>query len=383
MPLDCTYYLNLKEKPGFLLDRKFNRVFKNEDPLTYHSRIRRYEPTPLISLPRLAKSIGIKELFIKDESRRFRQNTFKTLGASYAIHKFLEANPGKHIFCTATDGNHGRSVAWAAKMNKQKAVIFVPSDTAISRIKNIRKQRGKVIMVDGDYDAAVEKAKEEAEKNGYVLIQDTSWEGYTEIPTLIATGYKTMMLELDELIHTPKEPLIDHVFLQSGVGTWASSVVAYYRNRYPKSMPRIIAVEPLESDSLLESVRQDGVSKTKRSQQTLMSGLNCGTPSHVAWKILKDGVDLFLAIPDDFAIKAMQDLYFPFRNDTQIFAGESGAAGLGGLIALTHEESLEKVKRKIGLSRQSRVLIFNTEGVTDPDSFEDLIIRETDVSPGR
>ncbi len=379
MPLNCSYHLNLKEKPGFLLDRKFNRVFKNEDPLAYHSKLRRYESTPLILLPRLAKSMGIKELYIKDESRRFRQNTFKTLGASFAIHKYLDANPGKHIFCTATDGNHGRSVAWAAKMNKQKAVIFVPADTAISRIKNIKKQRGKVIVVDGDYDAAVARARDEAEGIGYVLMQDISWEDYTEIPTFITTGYKTMMMELEELIHAPREPLIDFVFLQCGVGTWASSVVAYYRNRYPKNMPMIVAVEPLNSDSLLESIRQERVSKTKGSQQTLMSGLNCGTPSPLAWKILKDGVDLFLAIPDDYAIKAMQNLYFPFRNDTQIFAGESGAAGLGGLTALAYEESLEEVKKKIGLNRQSRVLIFNTEGVTDPDNFEELIIRETEV----
>jgi diaminopropionate ammonia-lyase len=382
MPLNSIYYLNLKEKSGFLLDRKFNRVFKHEDPLAYHSKLRRYEPTPLISLSRLAKSMGIKELFIKDESRRFRQNTFKTLGASFAMHKYLEANPGKHIFCTASDGNHGRSVAWAAKMNKQKAVILVPADTAESQIKNIKKQRGKVVVVDGDYDAAVARAREEAERNGYVLIQDTSWDGYTEIPTLITVGYKTMMMELEELLHMPGEPLIDFVFLQSGVGTWASSVVAYYRNRYPKNMPRIIAVEPIESDSLLESIRQDGVAKTKGSQQTLMSGLNCGTPSHLAWKILKEGVDLFLAIPDDYAIKAMQNLYFPFRNDTQIFAGESGAAGLGGLTALAYEESLGEVKKQIGLNRQSRVLVFNTEGVTDPDNFEELIIRETEVYPG-
>jgi diaminopropionate ammonia-lyase len=383
MPLNCTYHLNLKEKPGFLLDRKFNRVFKNEDPLAYHSKLRRYEPTPLFSLSRLAKSMGIKELYIKDESRRYRQNTFKTLGASFALHKYLEANPGKHIFCTATDGNHGRSVAWAAKMKKQKAVIFVPADTAISRINSIKKQRGKVIVVDGDYDAAVARARDESERNGYVLMQDMSWEGYTDFPTLIATGYKTMMLEMEDLLHAPREPLIDFVFLQCGVGTWASSVVAYYRNRYPKKMPGIVAVEPLNSDSLLESIRQNGVAKTKGSQQTLMSGLNCGTPSPLAWKILKEGVDLFLAIPDDYAIKAMQNLYFPFRNDTQIFAGESGAAGLGGLTAMAYEESLEEVKKKIGLNRQSRVLIFNTEGVTDPDSFEELIIRETEVSPGR
>lgn len=379
MPLTCSYHLNLIEKPGNLLDRKFNRVFKNEDPLSYHSKLRHYEPTPLISLSRLAKSMGVKELYIKDESRRFRQNTFKTLGASFAMHRYLEANPGKHIFCTASDGNHGRSVAWAARLNKQKAIIFVPADTAISKIKNIKKQRGKVIVVDGDYDKAVARARNEAEGNGYVLLQDISWEGYDDIPTIITAGYKTMMMELEELLHAPREPLIDVVFVQCGVGTWASSVVAYYRNRFPKNRPRIVAVEPFNSDSLLESIRQDSVSKTKRSQQTLMSGLNCGTPSQLAWRILKDGVDLFLSIPDDYAIKAMQNLYFPFRNDTQIFAGESGAAGLGGLTALAYDESLKDVKKEIGLNRQSRVLIFNTEGVTNPDSFEELIIRETDV----
>jgi diaminopropionate ammonia-lyase len=379
MPLNCTYYLNPIERPGVTLDRKFNKVFKNEDPLIYHSRIRRYEPTPLISLPRLAKSLKIKDLYIKDESRRFRQNTFKTLGASFAIHKFLESNPGKHTFCTATDGNHGRSVAWAAKMNRQKSVIFVPADTATSRIKNIKKQRGKVVLVDGDYDATVFRAREAAERNGYILIQDTSWEGYTEIPTLITAGYKTMMMELEELLHTPKEPLIDFVFLQAGVGTWASSVVAYYRNRYPRNRPTLVTVEPIESDSLLESLRQKAPTKTKKSQQTLMAGLNCGTPSHLAWKILKDGVDLFLAIHDDYAVKAMQNLYFPFRNDSQIFAGESGAAGLAGLTALAYDDSLKEVRKKIGMNRQSRVLVFNTEGVTDPEMFEELIIRETEV----
>jgi diaminopropionate ammonia-lyase len=262
-------------------------------------------------------------------------------------------------------------------MHKQKAVIFVPAGTADSRIKAIKKLRGKVTVVEGDYDTAVEQARDEARKKGYILVQDIAWEGYTEMPTLITAGYKTMMMELDELLHLPGAPAVDFVFLQAGVGTWASSVVAYYRNRYPKKMPRIIAVEPEEADCLLESIKQEKLSKTRGSQQTMMAGLNCGTPSHLAWKILKEGVDLFLAIPDDYAIKAMQNLYFPFRHDAQIFAGESGAAGLGGLIALAHDEALQEVRKKIGMNRQSRVLVFNTEGVTDPDTFEELIIRET------
>ena len=130
MPTNCNYYLPAEGRPRFTLDRSFNKIFRNGDPLAFHMKIRKYEPTPLISLSKLAKSVGIKELYLKDESVRFRQNTFKVLGASFAIHKYLESSPGKHTFCTATDGNHGRSVAWAARRTKQKAVIYVPEHTA-------------------------------------------------------------------------------------------------------------------------------------------------------------------------------------------------------------------------------------------------------------
>ncbi len=379
MPPTCHYYFPPEERPRFTLNRKFNKIFKSEDPLALHSKIRKYQPTPLISLSKLAKSLGIKELYLKDESARFRQSTFKALGATYAIHKYLEASPGKYTFCTATDGNHGRSLAWAARRQKQKAVIYLPGHTAETRIKNIKKQRAKVVIVEGDYDATIKQAREDAEKHGYILIQDTSWEGYTEIPTIIAAGYKTMLQELDELLHTRISPGFDFVFLQSGVGTWASSVLAYYRNRYPRCMPKFITVEPVESDSLLESCRKQALSKTSGTQETVMAGLNCGTPSLLAWEILNAGVDLFLAIPDEYAIKAMQYLYFPFKNDTQVFAGESGAAGLGGLLALANDKSLQEAKEKIGLNENSVVLVFNTEGVTDPENFDELISRELEI----
>jgi diaminopropionate ammonia-lyase len=379
MPPSCHYYLPPQDRPRYFLSRKFNKYFRNANPLEYHSSIRNYKPTPLISLSRLAKNLNVRELYLKDESTRFRQSTFKTLGASYAIYRYLESSPGKHIFCTATDGNHGRSVAWAARRHKQKAVIYVPEHTARARIRNIKKQGARVVIVKGNYDATVHRAREDAEKNGYVLIQDTSWDGYTEIPSIIASGYKTMLQEMDVLLHSRSDPGIDFVFLQCGVGTWASSVVAYYRNRYPGCMPKFIIVEPLESDSMLESCRSQALTTTKGTQQTIMAGLNCGTASLQAWEILNAGADLFLAIPDDYAVKAMQYLYFPFKNDPQIFAGESGAAGLGGLLALISDKSLEEVKEKIGLNERSRVLVFNTEGVTDPDNFEELISREIEV----
>ncbi len=379
MSQNSHYYLPPENRPRITLDKDFNKIFKNEDPLAYHSSIRNYEPTPLINLSKLAKSLNIKDLYLKDESARFRQNTFKILGASFAIHKYLESNPGRHTFCTATDGNHGRSVAWAARRHRQKAVIFVPKNTAKSRIKNIKKLRAKVIIVNGDYDRAVMRARAAERLYGYVLIQDTSWEGYAEIPSIISAGYKTMLLEMEELLHSKSSPGIDFVFLQSGVGTWASSVVAYYRNKYPRSMPKFILVEPKESDSMLASSRNQTLTRTGGTQETVMAGLNCGTASLQAWKIINESVDLFLAIPDDYAIKAMQNLYYPFKSDTQIFAGESGAAGLAGLLALCNDESLEKVRERIGLNEKSRVLVFNTEGVTDPESFEELISREIEV----
>ena len=379
MPDECHFFLNQLDRPGFSLDRKFNRIFKNENPLEFHKNIRNYTPSPLISLSKLAKNLGVKELYLKDESVRFRQNTFKTLGASYAIHKLSETLEGRVTFCTATDGNHGRSVAWAARNARHKAVIYVPTRTAAARIRNIKKLRAKVVLVEGDYDAAVQKASEDAEKMGYVLVQDTSWVGYTQIPTYIAAGYKTLLMEMEDSLHPPGKPEIDFVFLQTGVGALASSVVAYYRNRYPRKMPRIVAVEPSDSDSMLESCRQSSLAKTKKSQQTIMAGLNCGTPSLLAWNILKDGVDLFLTIPDAYAVKAMQNLYFPFKSDKQIFAGESGAAGLGGLMALASDPSLREAREKIGLGPSSRVLVFNTEGVTDPDNFDEVISKELEI----
>ncbi|KPK83418.1 MAG: hypothetical protein AMS27_12865 [Bacteroides sp. SM23_62_1] len=345
MDQTCRYLLNAPDRPTVKLDRKFNEIIKSDEIYRFHRRLRCYAATPLVPLPKLAKSLGIKELYVKDESKRFRINTFKSLGASYGIAKVIEKRKKeKLVFCTATDGNHGRSVAWAARNVRQKAVIFVPKNTTALRIKNIKKHRGEVIVVDGDYDHAVAAAREESQKKGYVLIQDNSWEGYTEIPKYIAAGYKTMMTEMENTLHPDKVPLVDLVFL--------------------------------ECDSLMESFKNGKLSKTKGSQQTALVGLNCGTPSLLAWEILKDAIDLFLAIPDSYAIKAMKDLYYPFKGDKQIFAGESGAAGLGGLIALVSDPDLGDLKKQIGLNEESRVLVFVTEGVTDPDVFEELITTE-------
>jgi len=375
----CSYLLNNPKRTAVKLSKKFTEIYKSDEMRRFHRRLRCYAPTPLISLPKLARSLGVKELLVKDESKRYRINTFKSLGASYAIAKVVsQRKKEKLIFCTATDGNHGRSVAWAAKNARQKSVIYVPNYTTEQRIRNIKKLNAEVIVVDGDYDQAVAMAREESEKKGYILIQDNSWEGYTEIPTYITAGYKTMMTEMENSIHPPEEPRVDFVFLQGGNGTFASSVVAYYRIRYPRKMPTLVCVEPSECDCLMESFRNGKLTKTTKSQNTVLTGLRCGTPALLAWEILKDGIDVFMSIPDSYGIKAMQDFYYPFKKDKQIFAGESGAAGLGGLIAMACDPDLQGLKKEVGLNEESRVLVFVTEGVTDSEVFEELISKESD-----
>jgi diaminopropionate ammonia-lyase len=376
----CNYLLNAPKRPAVKLSRKFSNIYKSDEIRRFHRRLRCYAPTPLVSLPMLAKSLGIKELLVKDESKRFRINTFKSLGASYAIAKIIsKRRKEKLIFCTATDGNHGRSVAWAARNSRQKSVIYVPKYTTEQRIKNIKKYTKEVIVVDGDYDKAVITAREDAKKKGYILVQDNSWEGYTEIPMHITAGYKTMMTEMENSIHPPEEPLVDFVFLQVGNGTWASSMVTYYRLRYPRKMPKLVSVEPAECDCLLESFRNGKITRTTKNQQTVLAGLRCGIPSLIAFEILKEGIDVFMSIPDSYAIKAMQDFYYPFKKDKQIYAGESGAAGLGGLVAMACDPALQGLKKEIGLNEESRVLVFVTEGVTDSEVFEELLSKESET----
>ena len=342
---------------------------KRDDVQSYHESIESYAPTPLLSLPNVAQSLGIKELLVKDESKRFGLNAFKGLGASYAIHQFLQNHPGEPVFCTATDGNHGRAVAWAARQSGCEAVIYVPEYTVAERIENIEKEGAKVVLVNGDYDQTVKSAYSEAERTGMQMIQDTAWEGYTEIPGLIMAGYTTMFREIEHVLKADSP--VDFVFLQAGVGCWAASAVWYFHERYGSDCPKIICVEPQHADCVLRSFENDRITSIS-TQDTIMAGLNCGTPSESAWDILKKGISLSLSITDEYAMKAMRMLY---QSDTQVISGESGSAGLGGLIALLEYPEFKKAKQLLRLGGNSRVLVFNTEGDTDSDSFQKIVKR--------
>ncbi len=343
----------------------------------FHRSLPGYAPTRLVALPALAKRLGVAELWVKDESRRLGLPAFKVLGASYAIHRFAQrraVGAGPCTFATATDGNHGRAVAWAARRLGQRAVIFVPGNTVAARIEAIQGEGAEVVVVPGSYDETVRRAAAEAERNGWQVISDTAYPGYTEIPGWIMEGYGTIFEEAARQLAElgGAEPSL--VLLQAGVGglACAGSLFYWWRGR----RPTLVAVEPTDADCLLESAASpDGsIREAKGRQDSIMAGLNCGTPSLLAWPLIRDGMDAFLAVDDDFAREAMRLLASGEGGDPAVVSGESGAAGLAGLLALASEASLAEAREALGL-RGARVLLVSTEGATDPPSWERIVGR--------
>jgi diaminopropionate ammonia-lyase len=391
---ECGYSFNQFRKKLPEWDEKLVGAFSSGDIVGLHRSLPGYRPTPTFRLPALAHVLGLGDIWVKDESYRFDLNAFKVMGASYAIYRFLKSEwkkkfdtrfdiqefmddgsegkwVGRYTFCTATDGNHGRAVAWTARRLFQRAVIYMPKGTVSARIENIRAERAEVHVIDGTYDDAVRQIAEDAPKHNWQIISDTAYPGYMTIPGYIMAGYTTMFREIETAIHGDNDPGIDFVFLQAGVGSFAAAGAWYYINRYGAKRPKLISVEPTEAACLMESIntKNGGLITIGGSFETIMAGLNCGTPSHMAWPIIRDSFDLFLAIPDDYALKAMRRYYSPNGDDPHIVSGESGAAGLGALLALLKDDSLKDARKRLGFDADSRILIFNTEGATDPEHF--------------
>jgi diaminopropionate ammonia-lyase len=350
-----------------------DKILRNSHSLPFHLSIACYQASPILPSHELASKLGVKEVWVKDESTRFGLQAFKGLGASYAISELLKKQPTLEIFCTATDGNHGRAVAWSAKQAGKKAVVFVPKDTTAFRMQAIEKEGATVIKIEGNYDETCKHAAELSEKEGWQLVQDTAWSGYEEIPALIMAGYLTHFIELESSLHTASEPSIDFVFLQAGVGSWAASAAWYYNNRYANIRPKLIIVEPTASDGILQSFIKGGLALPSGNQKTIMAGLNCGIPSLAAWSIIKNCVDASMIVEDHFAKQAMRALHNPIANDPQIIAGESGVGGLAGFIALMTDERFANLKKNLGINESSRVLFYNTEGATDPESYKAIV----------
>jgi diaminopropionate ammonia-lyase len=345
-----------------------------EEVRAFHRSLPGYAPTPLVALPGLAAELGLGELLLKDESRRFGLNAFKALGAAYAVQRVLREQ-GVPTVATATAGNHGRAVAWAARVAGKRAVVFVPAHTAPSRIEVIRLEGAEVVVVDGTYDDAVRRAAEESAREGWQVVSDTAYPGYDVIPRWIMAGYGTLFAEVTGELRARGRPEPAVVFLQAGVGGLACAGVRYYLDRASDRRPRLVAVEPAEAAGLLESiVSPDGEPRVARgSQRTIMAGLNAATPSPAAWPTVRAGVDLFLAVTDSLAEDAMRRLHRGAGGDARVVAGETGAAGLAGLLALCREPELAEARAALGLGREASVLVISTEGATDPASYRRIV----------
>ncbi len=389
----CELVLNprCRNKPEWAAD--IVAPFLADDILPFHQSLPGYASTPLVRLGALAHELGISSLLVKDESHRFGLKAFKSLGASYAIYRFLKDRweqvadraftpdqfhsryyrdkLGEFTFTTATDGNHGRAVAWTARLLGEKAVIYMPADSVGARVEAIRSEGAEVILVDGTYDECVARAQRDAAQHGWQVISDTSYEGYMTIPRYIMAGYTTMFREIEEAL-PDDESNFDFIFVQAGVGSLAAAVAWHYATMRTER-PKVVAVESNQAACIAESVGAGSPTTATGSLETIMAGLNCGTVSLIAWPFIDQGVDAVVTLSDDYAREAMRRLYYPQGDDPQIISGESGAAGLGALLALRESPALAEAGEQLGIAAASRVLLLNTEGDTDPAHFRQVV----------
>jgi len=279
------------------------------------------------------------------------------------------------VFATATDGNHGRGVAWAANKLGCKSVVYMPKGSSITRLKAIQNVGAQASITDLNYDESVKLAKEEAEKNGWYIIQDTSWEGYEDIPKWITQGYTTMADEALEqmVLDGIKRPT--HLFLQAGVGASAGSILGYYANVFKQDCPVTVIVEPEDAACIFKSALEDDgkVHFVTGGLNTIMAGLACGEPNPVTWEILRDFAKGYVSCPDYVSARGMRLLGNPIGNDTKIISGESGAVGLGLLSLILERDELKEVKGKLRLDAHSVILCFSTEGDTDPQHYAEIV----------
>lgn len=361
----------------------------------FHRSIPGYEPTPLVALPDLADRLGVGAILVKDESRRFDLNAFKVLGGSYAIARHLADRLGLQVadlpyerlvspeirerlgeitFVTATDGNHGRGVAWTAAMLGQRCVVHMPRGSAPERLANIRALGAEADVTDLNYDDAVRLAAREAEENGWVLIQDTSWEGYEETPRAIIQGYTTMLGEaIDQLRDEHGGARPTHVILQAGVGALATAAVGASLTAYGASEqggPRIIVVEPENAACIQQTLRaEDGrIHPVTGDLDTIMAGLACGEPVTVGIDLLAEAVDAVASIPDEVAAEGMRVLAAE-----GIVSGESGAAPLGFAHRVLSDPELAGAREQLGLDAESVLLVLSTEGATDAAGYARIV----------
>lgn len=378
-------------------DVKTSLEFLNEQTAKnvrdFHKSFPVYSQTPLAHMPNTAKVLGLGDVYVKDESYRFGLNAFKVLGGSYSMGKYIAQRLGRDIaemdynslisedvkkelgeltFVTATDGNHGRGVAWTANVLKQKSVVYMPKGSAIERLENIKAEGADASITDMNYDEAVRLANSKAEELGWVMVQDTAWDGYEEIPTWIMQGYMTMGLEAYEQLGE-KRPT--HIFLQAGVGSLAGAICGFFSEVYKDNKPTIVIVEPDKADCIFQTAEaSDGKLRfVTGDMNTIMAGLACGEPNTIGWEVLRDHADYYISCPDYTAAKGMRILGNPVKGDDRVISGESGAATFGCVSEIMMNPEHKAIKAQLKLDENSTVLFFSTEGDTDKQNYLDIV----------
>lgn len=385
---DCNY--KKEELVGF--DEK-----SMHDVYEFHKSLPNYKPTPLVDLANLAKYYGVKKVWLKDESKRFGLNAFKVLGGSYAIGKYLSQRLGKDIndlpynvlisdeikkqlgeltFVTATDGNHGRGVAWMANRLNQNSVVYMPKGSAQMRFDAIAREGAKVTITDLNYDDAVRLANKGAEDYGWIMVQDTAWDGYEEIPLWIMQGYSTIINEVVEQLKAFGDEKPTHVFLQAGVGSFAGAVQGYLAHLYGDDRPITIICEPHGANCIYKSMAaNDGNPHNVTGDlTTIMAGLACGEPNTISWKILRDNSDFSVSCDDEIAARGMRVLSSPLGDDARVISGESGAVGLGLFTVLSEKkDEYKELMDALKIDENSKILCISTEGDTDVEGYKNVV----------
>lgn len=360
----------------------------------FHESFPDYSATPLRELRELSNYLGVNRIYIKDESCRFGLNAFKALGGTYCIGRYIASqlemdieelsyqklkskavkdHMGDITFVTATDGNHGKGIAWAAKELGYKSVVYLPKGSATERLNSIAELGAEAYITDLNYDDTVRFAKAQAEKEDWVLLQDTAWEGYEEIPRWIMEGYTTLGHEITEQL---KGREITHIFLQAGVGSMAGALTGFFADYYgEKERPIITIVEPNKADCVFRTAgAKDGTLQiVTGGMDTIMAGLACGEVCTLGWEILKNYGDNFVSVPDVIAAKGMRILGNPLTGDNKVISGESGAVTLGFVSEVMKRGELWDMKKKLGLDGGSKILCISTEGDTDRKNYRKIV----------
>lgn len=358
----------------------------------FHRTMAAYRATPLVALDRLAQALGVSRLWVKDESERFGLKAFKGLGASYAVCATLaerfsippplnfgdfsrptirRALSGLTLM-SASDGNHGAAVAWMARQLGCRSRILLPRGTAACRVNAIQAVGGEAVVVDGNYDDAVRRAARGADNRTGLLIQDTAWEGYEAIPRRIMQGYLTLFDEAFEQMGNSRPT---HIFVPCGVGALAAALQAYLVEKFADRRPLLVVIEAAAADCYFRSMAAGGgaIVPVRGNLATRMAGLACGEPTRPGWEILRRYTDAFASCHDAVAEAGMQRLAFPLTPDPPIESGECGAVALGCLCHLMQPAAGQHGQTRLGLGAESRILLFSTEGATDPAAYRQAI----------